>query len=438
MRTCIRATRFLGPAWGRACILSSVLVPGLIPAFVAAPAAAQTKFDVVVGGDVFFEAGIVDQARDTDTRSVEFRNRFRVVVTPQAKADNGLSYGARLRFMALRADGAVSDDYAYIFASGSFGEVRAGQTVSYNSEVYITPPLDYRMLAIQDPAAAFLGAAPGAPSAQRATTVNGRTVVQGADVASLYGGAVSSLSTPKLDETGAATRLMYISPSFGGLTLAASYTPRGDSYGTEVNRVKTGATAPAVQTNWQDVVEVGATYRGKFNDVTVNLGTALHAGRSAKNPQASASDYQDLRAWQLGGQIGYGPVLAGFTYIDYGRSGLTKAPYLTAAGAPSAAATAFPVQSGGTRIWSVGAQYTLDRWLFGAGYSHGKDPGSLAIAGDRSLDMVTLGTAYTVAPGFRVGAEYVRFRSESDQSRGVPVSYDDRGNVLLLRSQLVF
>ncbi len=227
---------------GRTRKLAVLLASGLILGSVASMAAAQTKFDVVIGGDVFFEAGLVDQARDTDTRAVEFRNRFRVMVTPQAKADNGLSYGARLRLLAARADAVVGEDYAYIFASGSFGEVRAGQSVSYNGEVYITPPLDYRMVTIQDPAVAYLGAAAGAPSAQRTTTVNGRTVVQGADVASLYGSAVSSLSTPKLDETGAATRLMYISPSFGGLTLAASYTPRSDSYGTEVNRVKVGAT----------------------------------------------------------------------------------------------------------------------------------------------------------------------------------------------------
>ncbi len=402
-----------------------------------AGAFAQTKFDVKISGDVFFEAGIVQQRLNADTQSTEFRNRWRLSVMPVAAADNGLTYGARLRVLAARGDRIASNDYAYLFASGRFGEIRGGDMYAYNDDYYITPPIDYRLIAIQDPATAFLGAAAGTPSAQRITTANGRTVVQGADVASLYGGATSSLSTPKLTETATASRLMYISPSFAGLTMSVGYVPRTDSFATDVNRAKFAATAPLVQTAWRDVVEVAGLYRGRFGDTVVNAGGGFHAGRSIPNAQATASGYHDLRAWQAGLQVGQGALLFGATYTDFGKSGQTKAAYVGAAGTPSAVATGTPTRTGDSRVWAVGAQYTTDPWILGLGYSNGRDPGALTVAGDRKLAMYTLGAAYNVAAGFRIGSEFVHFRSISDQTTA-GLDANDRGNVLLLRSQLIF
>ncbi len=97
----------------------------------AGAANAQAKFDIKVGGDAYFEAGYVDQDLDSGLRSTEFRNRMRINIIPTAKADNGLEYGARIRIRANSgaANARTTDaDRSYIFAQGTFGQVRLGVT----------------------------------------------------------------------------------------------------------------------------------------------------------------------------------------------------------------------------------------------------------------------------------------------------------------------
>jgi hypothetical protein len=74
----------------RSALLLGAATLSLVSVMAAGPASAQSKFDVVIGGDAYFEAGYVDQDRDAGLRSTEFRNRLRLLVTPKAKADNGL------------------------------------------------------------------------------------------------------------------------------------------------------------------------------------------------------------------------------------------------------------------------------------------------------------------------------------------------------------
>ena len=53
-------------------------------------ASAQSKFDILLGGDAYFQGAYVDQYNDKGVRKTEFANRFRLTVTPTAKAYKGL------------------------------------------------------------------------------------------------------------------------------------------------------------------------------------------------------------------------------------------------------------------------------------------------------------------------------------------------------------
>lgn len=185
----------------------------------AGAANAQAKFEVKVGGDAYFEGGYVNEDRDEGARSVDFRNRFRVIVTPTAKADNGLEYGGRIR---MRANSGANNartmdaDRGYIFAQGAFGQVQMGVTNSFNDATYVTAPQDYLPLAIYDGVTAWIG--------------------QTSDIGGGLAGLNGSILNQSLVVENNATKIVYFSPRFAGLQVGASYTPRNDDSHASVNR----------------------------------------------------------------------------------------------------------------------------------------------------------------------------------------------------------
>ncbi|MBP2229879.1 hypothetical protein J2847_003178 [Azospirillum agricola] len=382
----------------------------------AGAANAQAKFDVKVGGDFYFEGGYVDQDLDTGLRSTEFTNRMRINIIPSAKADNGLEYGARLRFRAASGqnNGRTTDaDRAYLFAQGTFGQVRLGVQNSFNDETYVTAPQDYLPLGIYDGVTSYLNLNTDIAANTSGNTLPGPAQING----SLIG---QSLVVEKN-----ATKIVYFSPRFAGLQLGASYLPRNDSSHTDVNRAKvTGTVAGQFNTTFQDLVEVGANYNNTFGGVSVKASAGYFWGQAADNVTVAgvSSNYKDLNAWQVGAQLGYAGFSVGGSYVDYGKSGQNeRAGYFTE----------------NTRSWVVGVQYTTGPIVVGANYKNGKDAGSLAVAGERELQVYEIGVGYTVAPGLTLQAQYDYFKADSDLSTAA-VDRDDKGNVVILRSVLAF
>ncbi|CBS85488.1 Major outer membrane protein OmaA [Azospirillum lipoferum 4B] len=364
----------------------------------AGAANAQAKFDVKVGGDAYFEAGYVDQDVDSGLRSTEFRNRMRINIIPSAKADNGLEYGARMR---LRANSGASNtrttdaDRAYIFAQGTFGQVRMGVSNSFNDETYVTASMDYLKLGAYDDVTAWINL----PSST-AGTVTGNSILN-----------------PSIAPDANSTKIVYFSPRMAGLQLGASYTPRNDSSNTDISRSKpTGTLAGTSNGIYQDMVEVGANYNNTFGGVTVKASAGYMWGRAVDD--VVGSNYKDLNAWQLGANVGYAGFTLGGSYIDYGKSGQNERT---------------GVFTETTRNWTVGAQYTTGPIVVGANYKNGKDAGSLGTTGDRELQVYEIGVGYTVAPGLTLQAQYDYFDLDNDASAA-----DDKGNVVLVRSILAF
>jgi len=374
-------------------------------AFGAGAANAQAKFEVKIGGDAYFEGGYVDQDLDAGLRSTEFRNRFRLNIVPTAKADNGLEYGGRVRIRASSGAATVDGDRAYIFAQGTFGQVRLGVTNSFNDDTYASRPFDYQILGIYDPYLAFVPNAAG-------TLIGGTSV----------------LTAQSITANGNATKIAYYSPRFAGLQLGASYTPRSDSVNTDVNRLEVSpvigtALSPATAGNYlfQDIIEVGANYKGQFGGFTVAASAAYFWGESETTlggVTALAGGTENLRAWQVGGNVGYAGFSVGGGFVSHGDSGQPSA-----AGALREDAYS----------WNVGAQYKTGPVVVGAAYIRGEDSGSFLVAGERELSVINVGALYTVAPGLTVGLEYNYFDLESDVATA-----DDKGSVVIVRSALAF
>lgn len=380
---------------------------------VATHAQTASNFSITLGGDAYFQAGFIDQSHLSNQRQTEFRNRFRLVITPTAKSDNGLEYGGRLRLRANNADRTNDADRAYVFVRGGFGALYGGVIGGWNDEalLFMQTPSDWRLISATSNNAPFMwigGAATGG--------------LAGADIPAVKAGFDFGDLNPIENS---ATKIMYVSPRFAGFQGSIAYEPRNDSAYTDVNRQK--LVSPVVSVNfpagasnlYQDLVEADVNYDETFGDFKVRGFVSLLTGKAARTTTAQ---YRDLSAWHVGGQLGYGGFSIGGMYLDTGRSGISKAAGLYA---------------DRTRMYQAGAQYRTGALTVGAQYHHGEDAGSPAVAGKRSVRDWSGGFTYVLAPGLSVGAEYTYFDAKSDLTTAA-VNRNTRGSALLAHTLVSF
>ncbi|RTR10042.1 porin, partial [Azospirillum griseum] len=267
--------------------------------------------------DAYFEAGIVGQDKDSNLRSTDFRNRLRLVVTPIAKADNGLEYGARIRFGTDNAASsrAVLADRAYMFVNGSFGTISAGMQNGLSDEYAIIAPSDWGTGGTDGSFPAYFG-----NSSSAGTTGNLRTLISGDN----------------------STRITYLTPKFSGFQFGLTYQPTTGSVNTDINRLKTATPNGNITGGYNDVFEVGGNYAGTFGGV--DLGASLYySGGKAKNSTAGVT-YENLSSTMAGLSVGYAGFKVGGSYAWSGKSGYVKQSSLATARSREA-----------QNVWTLGA-----------------------------------------------------------------------------------
>ncbi|PWC46439.1 porin [Azospirillum sp. TSA6c] len=317
-------------------------------------ASAQSKFDILLGGDAYFQGAYVDQDDNTGLRKTEFANRFRLTITPTAKADNGLEYGARLR---LRAAGGTNNnrstdsDRAFMFVNGGFGTIQAGVINGLSDEYGIIGP---NVEGIE-----------GSPDAQ---FLNYYANANGAPY------ALGSLRT--LESGDASSKIIYLTPSFAGFQVGAAYTPVYGSSNTDINRRKNS-------TAYRDMGEVQATYKGEFGGFGLEASAAYQFAKAA-------SQLEDLSSVHVGANVSYAGFKVGGSYAFSGDSGYAK----------------------GTRgvddqqVWIVGANYDFGSVILAATYTDAKGIDSNFAGLNSRAHVWQAGVTYTVAPGLTTGLEY--------------------------------
>ena len=372
----------------------------------ASAASAQGKFEVKVGGDAMFEAGLVNQDRDTGLNSTEFRNRFRLTVTPTAKADNGLEYGARLRLRTTSNSG-VDSDRAYMFAQGTFGRVEAGSTEGVMGALSVFAPTEYGTGGIYgaDGVAEWVAFLNGSSSA----------------------GAIQMPITTvtALDNS---TRISYYTPRFSGFQAGVSFQPsaagldgNGGDNGVSVNRSKYAfGFVPGYTGGFSDVYEVGANYTGTVSNVGLKASLG-YAGGEAKKNGMSAVGYHDLGSLQAGAQVSYAGFTLGGGYVFNGKSGQSKAAGLFTEDADA---------------WNVGLQYATGPYAVGVSYQQSTWAGDLTARGTTKTDAINVGASYAVAPGLQVGADYTYFTLRPEAGNGLFAK--DKGSIAIVQTKVAF
>ena len=203
---------------------------------------APGKFDVKISGDAYFEAGLVsmtkDYASDTGAKNSagDFVNRFRLTINPEAKADNGLTYGVVARLRANGAAGTIDGDRAYIYTSGAFGTLQAGVVNGPSDATYVGHPQDWQLLGNYDQWKYYAGYTGSNASADVSSTAGKGGVQhwawgQWGNGSSGAGAAVGSEGMQVLHSHDIDTKLVYYTPRFFGSTAtsglqgAVSYAP---------------------------------------------------------------------------------------------------------------------------------------------------------------------------------------------------------------------
>jgi predicted porin len=322
-------------------------------ALMAQPAAAQ--LEVTVGGNASFLFGVWDSDDPAPLSAVfdpadestdrDFETDAEVVVRADGIADNGLQYGVKIELETSDTSSANVDE-ANIYVSGGWGRAEFGDDDGAADTMAIYAP-----------------------------TV-GLEQLDGdwTDFAGYDDGVTLPFKT---QDTGDDTKVTYYTPRFFGVQIGASYIPE-DSVFEDVVAVKDGLNEQ--QGAYDNAFEFGLNYVGEFS------GFDVIASGTYSRQEAVAINTDNLNAYQLGLQVGFGGFTVGGGWADNGN--------------------AFSTDDVDNQAWNIGASYEAGPWGFGAQYI---DVDELNFQEGRDLWAVGAGATYEVAPGLSVGADFIWF-----------------------------
>lgn len=257
--------------------------------FVAAPAMAQEKIQLGIGGKMEQYFGVVSQDDDEafDSNVTGINTDTEIYFTGAATLDNGLTVGAVIQLEAQTSNDTNADEqYAYI--EGSFGRIQAGQKDGVASQLaHEAPQIG---LADDDIASWFTQA----NLDQNRTYANIADTTAGSDDATVS----------------------YITPSLAGFSAGVSYTPTpGGALVADQDSVNT------------DGIEVAVAYNGEFSGVGIGADVA-YSHQNAPD----GSNMDDPSYWRAGLVTSFGGFSVGGSYIGFDNEGDDSDSYAWNAG----------------------------------------------------------------------------------------------------------
>ena len=369
---------------------------------VMAGGAYAAKPKVKVNGGIKFEFGGSTQDLETfqdsagpstngPTRGYAFGTNSEVHINVSGKTDAGMKWKARIEF---ETDTNVAEqtkessiDELWIRFSGSWGQIRLGNEDGAEDLMHISGE--------------------GAAKKAGAGGIDGHwdDYVGWREVNSRFA------HEPTLTEDSSdATKITYFTPRIGGLQLGVSFTPDTGAAGQSLSTDNGGD----LENSWG----FGVNFKKKFGGVKIGIaGVALigdfeNEFESEKVPanfaefldgtgtvETSDQGFEDLRAWMVGAEIGYGGWKLGAGYQDNGEGGEE-----TGNGDQDSTA------------WDVGLGYSSGPVILGLSYLHAEveRPGE---DDDDEGDTVNFGATYMLGGGAKVFAEVFWFDTDSGNSK---------------------
>ncbi|NTU76979.1 MAG: porin, partial [Alphaproteobacteria bacterium] len=378
-----------------------LLATSALVAFAGAAQAAESPIAVNVGGYVDFRAAQFTEASKnfattTQRRDHDFETEYRLNISAEGKAANGIEYGGLISLWNgadytdsyTGGGNRVHEDQAYVWMSGAFGKAILGDDHGA-SDLFVFAP-----------------------------TV-GEGQIDGSYTDFTDPGTLWALQPAFFNETENSTKITYYTPKVGNanhkVQAGVSFAPNFNDQGQNVVKYRTDNTSA----RYQDNIEGTLQYTGNFSPVTTVVSALIATGAPTGADPASASERR-LRAytgWGLGAQASYAGFTLGGSYVDAGRLGTFE---------DTLAAGEYGRQNKQQDVWTLGLKYEFDKvalavnGMRGQGYNN-----SFSIAGhnvdtstDRSnyvkdFSAIGLGATYTWFPGLTTAADAVFF----DQTR---------------------
>ncbi len=339
---------------------------------VMAGGAYAAKPKVKVNGGIQFEFGGSTQDLETfqdsagattagPNRGYAFGTNSEVHINVSGKTDAGMKWKARVE---IEADTNVAEqekesaiDELWIRFSGSWGQIRLGNE----------------------------DGAEGAAKKAGAGGVDGHwdDYVGWREVNSRFA------HEPTLTEDSSdATKITYFTPRIGGLQVGVSFTPDTGANGQSFSTDQDG--------DFENTLGFGVQFKKKFGGVKVAAAVVGHFGEIEDEP---GEDKEDLAAWMVGAEIGYGGWKLGGAYQDNGDGGEDVSS-----------------SDQDSTAWDVGLGYSSGPVILGLSYLHAEvEKGD---DGEDEGDTVNFGATYMLGGGARVFAEVFWFDTESAESSG--------------------
>jgi hypothetical protein len=322
----------------------------------AEQASAADGVQLTLGGRYKGAAGIVfddfsasSGVSDSDVRNYVFKQDVELYFHGETTLDNGLTIGAQIELEGQTSGDQIDAVYAYF--SGGFGQVRFGDT--YEA---------YAQLCSLVPSASELFGADSADFNFSNAGIAGYSSTNG----TCYG----------VDDN--STKLVYFSPTFGGFSFAASFTPDN----TEDTRNTVSGAGTRFTNNAGENSEnlsMAAAFNHDFNDVSLSLGGgATFSFDKEINPNST----DDARGYNAYFRVGFaGFTIGGATELreNFGNDGSDQ------------------------WVYGAGVTYGWDAWKIGLGWTRGdyeKIVGANGVGPFNAVhDDFALTASYALGPG---------------------------------------
>lgn len=352
----------------------------------AGDAKAQTNWTLSLGGfynglvivrDAENEEYVVPRAKagggtysKTDIRDYDFNQRGRYRFEARNKLDNGITFGFQNQY---EMQASFSNNRSFIFVSGGFGRVNFGTMYSGS---YLTH--------VSAPSAGWVIDDTGHSQGFYSTVGNPNP----------YGGRASPATPTYMSNRN--MKITYLSPRFGGLQIAGSFTPdttgnsgpgNNNRYITDENSVDNTVSLTA----FKNVVSLGANYSNTFGDFGVDASLGWETAEVTdgfKDTVANADSRNNH--YSAGLNLSFGGLTAGAAY------GLKE------------------VNRGDDLLVSelvVGLTYATGQWVFGPNFSWSEGFGGDQNGGGQRIYIGEFGARYKLVPGVDLVAslEYAQF-----------------------------
>jgi len=401
---------------------TTALVGILASASFANAAEKAAPLTITLGGSVKAVYGLTNEDGDKNQRSDAFYNDSDVTLRVNGLAAAGWKYGGRLKLGTSTADTNNGERYL-VFASGSAGRIEAGNYNGASDRMAYYAPNKFGTGGIDGDYKEFVVNNFTATSATGDGIADGRKSLAG--LTEMF----------KAFDTDYASKVTYFTPRVAGFQFGASYAPDANGDKAEAgSRRSDGFNSTSAVTQgilkreqFQNAYELGLNYVNTFSGVGVALGATYVGAEAKKDLQATTPKrYEDLAAYQLGGQLSYLGWTLGGGYVFQGESGYQKS-------------TGNNTDAQG---YNLGLQYETGPFVVGASALWAENEGVQsetlpATAGkNQSLDVYSLGATYVVAPGLSTFVEGTMFQYEPG-AKGTNYKNND-GTVVMLGTKLEF